>query len=218
MNETKVKIETRVETYRGEVASPAEMSLSEHQDDTKPRTLPSPYTPQSDIGSYLKSPISSSTTDASDLSTSYFKMPRSSYYMPQNDGMPIPEITTEEVAIILPPSTNEERRYKCGAPNCTRVFKRKEHLQRHFRSHTGEKPFQCTVCNKYFSRSDNLAAHMKHHSKRNSLSNSDPSLMPDRKKSKTEIPAELLLSPTMEDTNGRFEMLLRAVEQSPVGI
>ena len=32
-----------------------------------------------------------------------------------------------------------------------------------FRKHTGDKPFQCKLCERAFSRSDHLALHMKRH-------------------------------------------------------
>lgn len=47
---------------------------------------------------------------------------------------------------------------------CSRRFRRQEHLKRHYRSiHTKEKPFQCKNCGKKFSRSDNLAQHQRIH-------------------------------------------------------
>jgi uncharacterized Zn-finger protein len=47
---------------------------------------------------------------------------------------------------------------------CSRRFRRQEHLKRHFRSiHTNQKPFDCHLCNKKFSRGDNLAQHIKTH-------------------------------------------------------
>lgn len=42
---------------------------------------------------------------------------------------------------------------------CTRAFARQEHLNRHERSHTKEKPFSCNICSRKFSRRDLLLRH-----------------------------------------------------------
>ncbi|TPX60043.1 hypothetical protein PhCBS80983_g02064 [Powellomyces hirtus] len=65
----------------------------------------------------------------------------------------------------------EKRNYLCsfkdpsGRDACGRKFKRYEHLRRHMRCHTGEKPYVCPIpgCSKEFSRSDNLSQHLKIH-------------------------------------------------------
>ncbi|OAV93192.1 hypothetical protein PTTG_05606 [Puccinia triticina 1-1 BBBD Race 1] len=57
------------------------------------------------------------------------------------------------------------RVYVCPLFSCGRLFKRLEHLKRHTRIHTSEKPYPCTHCGKRFARSDNLAAHLKIHEK-----------------------------------------------------
>jgi transcription factor STE12 len=51
----------------------------------------------------------------------------------------------------------------CPLFSCGRLFKRMEHLKRHLRTHTMEKPFMCTKCGKRFSRSDNLTQHLRTH-------------------------------------------------------
>ncbi|KAF8635550.1 hypothetical protein AX15_000203 [Amanita polypyramis BW_CC] len=49
--------------------------------------------------------------------------------------------------------------FQCrGFGDCRMVFSRSEHLARHIRKHTGERPFGCH-CGKQFSRLDNLRQH-----------------------------------------------------------
>ncbi|CEO59752.1 hypothetical protein PMG11_04416 [Penicillium brasilianum] len=56
--------------------------------------------------------------------------------------------------------TSKEERI---CPVCTQAFKKAEHLARHMRSHTKEKPFNCPVCNKAFARQDTLLRHSRSH-------------------------------------------------------
>ncbi|PYH44603.1 putative C2H2 transcription factor [Aspergillus saccharolyticus JOP 1030-1] len=62
----------------------------------------------------------------------------------------------------LPPQSLTASPTKCSI--CQSTFRRPEHLKRHFRSHTKEKPFECAQCGRHFSRTDTLHRHeLSHH-------------------------------------------------------
>nr|XP_039273185.1 C2H2 type master regulator of conidiophore development brlA-like [Styela clava] len=56
-----------------------------------------------------------------------------------------------------------EKPYQCTWVGCGWRFARSDELTRHFRKHTGHRPFKCTLCERAFSRSDHLSLHMKRH-------------------------------------------------------
>ncbi|KAI9285622.1 hypothetical protein BC943DRAFT_323750 [Umbelopsis sp. AD052] len=67
--------------------------------------------------------------------------------------------------------------FKCtGYGDCNMVFTRSEHLARHERKHTGEKPFTCVVpgCDRTFSRFDNMMQHTQTHSHQKTRTNKRP--------------------------------------------
>ncbi|KAK5107929.1 hypothetical protein LTR62_000534 [Meristemomyces frigidus] len=59
--------------------------------------------------------------------------------------------------------TSAPRLYSCG--KCAKSYARLDHLSRHVRMHTQEKPYQCQVCTKAFARADLLKRHTLGHNK-----------------------------------------------------
>ncbi|XP_077416790.1 uncharacterized protein LOC144048545 isoform X3 [Vanacampus margaritifer] len=53
------------------------------------------------------------------------------------------------------------KRFSCAF--CGAHFTKNQHMLRHMRVHTGEKPFRCSVCGKMFSRKENVHTHMTTH-------------------------------------------------------
>src|SRR5579871_3886292 len=59
-----------------------------------------------------------------------------------------------------PGGDSPAKTFTCPVKSCGRLFKRLEHLKRHVRTHTQERPYVCNMCGKKFSRSDNLAQYI----------------------------------------------------------
>ncbi|KAL9559185.1 hypothetical protein PS6_000896 [Mucor atramentarius] len=66
-------------------------------------------------------------------------------------------------------SSSIGRQFECPLASCGKIFKRLEHMKRHLRTHTLERPYLCDLCGKRFSRSDNLAQHKKTHKRNKSF-------------------------------------------------
>lgn len=84
----------------------------------------------------------------------------------------------------------KKNKYPCpyaASHQCTATFTTSGHAARHGKKHTGEKGVHCPVCNKAFTRKDNMKQHERTHKGSASGSNSDDT---NHKRSKAAITKE----------------------------
>uniref|UniRef100_A0A5K4F8A4 TACC_C domain-containing protein n=1 Tax=Schistosoma mansoni TaxID=6183 RepID=A0A5K4F8A4_SCHMA len=99
------------------------------------------------------------------------KCRRLSYSCPSTPSIPSTTVTVSTTSsaslqTIVTSSTNmvtccSRRRHQC--PYCPKSCERKDNLQAHIRTHTGERPYPCRYCPKAFPQKDHLRAHIRTH-------------------------------------------------------
>ncbi|KAI0485512.1 hypothetical protein F4859DRAFT_502820 [Xylaria cf. heliscus] len=60
-------------------------------------------------------------------------------------------------------SSAASRLFECAIPGCKKVFRRKEHLTRHLKSHETQPQYVCHICGRRYARSDVLKRHIEFH-------------------------------------------------------
>ena len=57
----------------------------------------------------------------------------------------------EIIEIHNPQTKRMKKQFKCLIDGCNKIFNKSCNLRDHFRMHSGERPYQCTVCGCDFS-------------------------------------------------------------------
>jgi len=70
---------------------------------------------------------------------------------------------TVEAADARAPGIRRRQKHEC--PHCDKCLDTKYKLERHVRTHTGEKPFECQVCHARFNQKSSLKTHSTIHAK-----------------------------------------------------
>ena len=120
------------------------------------------------VGKDLTSDINSNTNDCDSSTLGARTMSsqenKQSKYSDESPGDQQAIVNNDNDEVLLPKSNNAiKTKYDCLV--CNQSFKWRSHWKSHLRVHNGERPFQCEICGKTFTRSDGLQCHKKVHLK-----------------------------------------------------
>lgn len=86
--------------------------------------------------------------------------------MPSPVEPPSPQTSVGGSRDSAPAKATRKNKYPCpyaASHNCSATFTTSGHAARHGKKHTGEKSVLCPICNKAFTRKDNMKQHIRTH-------------------------------------------------------
>lgn len=85
---------------------------------------------------------------------------------PPSSDLPSPTASITSAPDVKAPKVSKKNKYPCPyatSHSCSATFTTSGHAARHGKKHTGEKGVLCPVCNKAFTRKDNMKQHRRTH-------------------------------------------------------
>lgn len=134
----------------------------------QPQSLPRPYDPHWSTGASRLEMPSSYGRDYVHYRTS--SGANSELGSPIDASSPGSLYGTSASAEVNTSHPGKKNKYPCPyavSHGCTATFTTSGHAARHGKKHTGEKSVQCPICNKVFTRKDNMKQHKRTHRTQN---------------------------------------------------
>ena len=75
-------------------------------------------------------------------------------------------ITTKQEKVEIPKERDAGSKiyiHKCPVMSCGYSSRTRSHVREHYKTHSGEKPFQCKICDKKFANKGNCETHIRTH-------------------------------------------------------
>ncbi|ODV81744.1 uncharacterized protein CANTADRAFT_87707 [Suhomyces tanzawaensis NRRL Y-17324] len=161
------------------LSAPTTLSQQYQQSMRNPTPLSAPNSGNGSVpnGAALLPPMATFSTQAEFLNDQYQGTPpsmdllqldsKSQVSVPSSSITQLRNMSKIDIPIVKNNRADKDdkkeakKKHKC--PICEARFQRPEHVKRHMKSHSSEKPYQCDqpACGKRFNRKDNLKAHLK---------------------------------------------------------